>query len=75
MHGNPLWMIKPKRKNTNKVLGLGDMVRADWEGVNEIIAAVNIYTAKTYGPDRVVGFSPIPATSTVSYTAGSVIYH
>ncbi|MGC8824505.1 MAG: molybdopterin-dependent oxidoreductase [Bacteroidales bacterium] len=37
----------------------------------EIIAAANIYTVKTYGPDRLVGFSPIPAMSMVSYAAGS----
>jgi nitrate reductase alpha subunit len=47
------------------------MIRADWGEGNEIIAASNIYTAKTYGPDRVVGFSPIPAMSMVSYAAGS----
>ena len=46
------------------------MVRGDWDEVNEIIAASNIYTAKTWGPDRVIGFSPIPAISMVSY-AGS----
>jgi nitrate reductase alpha subunit len=51
--------------------GLGGMVRADWDEVNEIIAASNIYTAKTYGPDRVIGFSPIPAMSMVSYAGGS----
>ena len=47
------------------------MVRGDWDEVNEIIAASNIYTAKTYGPDRVIGFSPIPAMSMVSYAGGS----
>jgi len=51
--------------------GLGGMVRAGWDEVNEIIAAANIYTAKIYGPDRVVGFSPIPAMSMVSYAGGS----
>jgi nitrate reductase alpha subunit len=51
--------------------GLGGMVRGDWDEVNEIIAAANIYTAKTYGPDRVIGFSPIPAMSMVSYAGGS----
>ena len=54
-----------------KVRGLGGMVRADWAEMNELIAAANIYTAKTYGPDRIVGFSPIPAMSMVSYAAGS----
>jgi len=36
-----------------------------------MIAAANICTAKTYGPDRVMGFSPIPAMSMVSYAAGA----
>jgi nitrate reductase alpha subunit len=51
--------------------GLGGFVRASWDEANEIIAAANVYTAKTYGPDRVFGFSPIPAMSMVSYAAGS----
>ncbi len=51
--------------------GLGGFVRATWDEVNEIIAAANAYTVKTYGPDRVFGFSPIPAMSMVSYAAGS----
>ena len=38
---------------------------------NEIIASANAYTVKTYGPDRVIGFSPIPAMSMVSYAAGA----
>jgi nitrate reductase / nitrite oxidoreductase, alpha subunit len=46
-------------------------VRADWEEVNEIIAAANVYTAKQFGPDRIIGFSPIPAMSMVSYAAGT----
>ena len=51
--------------------GLGGMVRADWNEVNEIIAAANIYTIKTYGPDRLAGFTPIPAMSMVSYSSGT----
>ncbi len=51
--------------------GLGGFIRADWDEVNEIMAAANIYTIKTYGPDRLVGFSPIPAMSMVSYAAGT----
>ena len=51
--------------------GLGGFVRANWGEVNEIIAAANIYTAKKFGPDRISGFSPIPAMSMVSYAAGS----
>ena len=51
--------------------GAGGFVRGDWDEINEIIAASNAYTAKEYGPDRVFGFSPIPAMSMVSYAAGS----
>ena len=51
--------------------GTGGFVRATWDEVTEITAAANAYTAKEYGPDRVFGFSPIPAMSMVSYAAGS----
>ncbi|WP_420347769.1 nitrate reductase subunit alpha [Pelagibius sp.] len=60
-----------KRAAYTKKRGLGGFVRAGWDEINEIIAAANAYTAKTYGPDRVIGFSPIPAMSMVSYAAGS----
>ena len=60
-----------KRAAYTKKRGLGGFVRATWDEVTEIIAAANAYTAKTYGPDRVIGFSPIPAMSMVSYAAGS----
>jgi nitrate reductase alpha subunit len=53
------------------VRGLGGFVRATWDESNEIIAAANALTIKRYGPDRVVGFSPIPAMSMVSYAAGT----
>ncbi|MTJ03363.1 MAG: nitrate reductase subunit alpha [Sediminimonas qiaohouensis] len=51
--------------------GKGGFVRATWDEATEITASANAYTAKTYGPDRVFGFSPIPAMSMVSYAAGS----
>ncbi len=60
-----------KRKKYTAVRGLGGFVRVDWEEVTEIIAASNVYTAKTHGPDRIAGFSPIPAMSMISYAAGS----
>lgn len=60
-----------KRDSYTKQRGLGGFVRGVWDEVNEIITAANAYTIKTYGPDRVVGFSPIPAMSMVSYAAGS----
>jgi nitrate reductase / nitrite oxidoreductase, alpha subunit len=54
-----------------KQRGLGGFLRASWDEATEIAAAANVYTIKKYGPDRVVGFSPIPAMSMVSYAAGS----
>ena len=60
-----------KRAEYIKVRGLGGFVRAEWDEVHEIIAAANAYTARKWGPDRVIGFSPIPAMSMVSYAAGS----
>ena len=60
-----------KRKRYTAVRGLGGFVRGTWEEVTEIIAAANVYTAKKHGPDRIAGFSPIPAMSMISYAAGS----
>ncbi len=60
-----------KRDAYTRRRGLGGFVRATWDEVNEIIASANAYTVKTHGPDRVIGFSPIPAMSMVSYAAGS----
>lgn len=60
-----------KRGDYMKMRGLGGFVRANWDEVNEIVAAANAYTARKWGPDRVIGFSPIPAMSMVSYAAGS----
>jgi nitrate reductase alpha subunit len=60
-----------KRASYTKRRGKGGFVRASWDVATEIVAAANAYTAKTYGPDRVFGFSPIPAMSMVSYAAGS----
>jgi nitrate reductase alpha subunit len=62
---------KAKVKSYQSRRGLGGFVRTSWEEVNELVAAANVYTAKKYGPDRIIGFSPIPAMSMVSYAAGS----
>jgi nitrate reductase / nitrite oxidoreductase, alpha subunit len=62
---------KAKSADYKQMRGLGGFVRTQWDEANEIIAASNIYTARTHGPDRIVGFSPIPAMSMVSYAAGS----
>jgi nitrate reductase alpha subunit len=60
-----------KRKSYTARRGLGGFVRVGWDEANEIIAAANAYTIRKYGPDRVAGFSPIPAMSMVSYAAGT----
>ncbi len=59
------------RRGWQQQRGLGGFVRASWDEANEIVAAANIHTIRRYGPDRVLGFSPIPAMSMVSYAAGS----
>ena len=60
-----------KRKEYQQLRGMGGFIRARWDDVNEIIAAANAYTVKTYGPDRIFGFSPIPAMSMVSFASGA----
>ncbi|WP_435921843.1 nitrate reductase subunit alpha [Paenibacillus sp. DYY-L-2] len=64
--GNP-----SKRERYVKARGKGGFVRADWDEACQMIAAATIHTIRKYGPDRVVGFSPIPAMSMVSYSAGT----
>ena len=60
-----------KRRDYQNVRGLGGFVRSGWDEVNEMVAAANVYTIKKHGADRIIGFSPIPAMSMVSYAAGS----
>jgi nitrate reductase alpha subunit len=58
------------RKAYQKARGKGGFRRTSWDTVLELMAVANLYTAKKYGPDRVIGFSPIPAMSMMSYAAG-----
>ena len=51
--------------------GHGGLVRASWDEAVEIVAAAHVHTIKRYGPDRIAGFSPIPAMSMVSHAAGA----
>ena len=65
-------VTNPKVTRTYKqARGMGGFVRSSWDEINELIAASNVYTIKRHGPDRIFGFSPIPAMSMVSYAAGS----
>ncbi len=60
-----------KRSRFQRARGKGGFRRTDWDTVLELMAAANVHTIKEHGPDRVVGFSPIPAMSMISYAAGS----
>jgi nitrate reductase alpha subunit len=64
-----------KAKSYKQARGKGGLVRADWAEAREIIAASMLYTTLKYGPDRNVGFSPIPAMSMLSYASGSRFMH
>lgn len=76
-HGDPVaaWASiqndPDKRSRYQRARGKGGFRRVHWDKALELVAASNIYTVKTHGPDRVVGFSPIPAMSMLSYAAGS----
>jgi len=59
------------RKKYQEARGKGGFRRASWDEVLEIMAVANIHTAEEHGPDRVIGFSPIPAMSMLSYAGGS----
>ncbi|HRQ32391.1 MAG TPA: molybdopterin-dependent oxidoreductase, partial [Anaerolineales bacterium] len=59
------------RKSFHQARGKGGFRRVRWDEALEMISASTIYTIKKYGPDRVIGFSPIPAMSMLSYAGGS----
>ena len=54
--------------------GKGGMVRVGWDEAMEIVAAAYVHTIRTWGPDRIAGFSVIPAMSQVSYGAGGRLH-
>ncbi|KUO15782.1 nitrate reductase subunit alpha [Streptomyces dysideae] len=65
----------PERARRYKVArGKGGLVRASWDEAVELVAAAHVHTVKEYGPDRLAGFSPIPAMSMVSHAAGARFY-
>ena len=67
------WMVgdPERRKRWQRARGKGGFRRARWDVANEIMAAANVHTTKTHGPDRIAGFSPIPAMSMISYASGA----
>ncbi|HEX5466095.1 MAG TPA: nitrate reductase subunit alpha [Candidatus Limnocylindrales bacterium] len=76
LHPDPVeawaWIIDdPERTRGYKSeRGRGGFVRASWDEVLELIAAAHVETIRRFGPDRIAGFSPIPAMSMVSHAAG-----
>ncbi len=64
-------MAEPGMKDYKASRGLGGFVRVKWDEALDMVAAANVHTVKVHGPDRVTGFSPIPAMSMVSYASGA----
>ena len=62
---------KEKAQFYKSARGKGGHVRVDWEDALQLIAAQLIYTIQKFGPDRIAGFTPIPAMSMVSYASGA----
>ncbi len=60
-----------KRRAYQRARGKGGLVRVSWDEAAEIAAAAHVHAIARYGPDRVAGFSPIPAMSLVSHAVGS----
>jgi nitrate reductase / nitrite oxidoreductase, alpha subunit len=51
--------------------GKGGFVQASWDEAVELAAAAHVHAIRTWGPDRIAGFSPIPAMSMVGHAAGA----
>ena len=60
-----------KRRRFQRARGKGGFRRARWDDALELMAAANLHTIKKWGPDRIAGFSPIPAMSMISYASGA----
>ncbi|MEU1134068.1 molybdopterin-dependent oxidoreductase, partial [Streptomyces sp. NPDC005900] len=59
------------RRRYQSARGKGGLVRIGWDEALEIAAAAHVHTLKEFGPDRIAGFSPIPAMSMASHAAGA----
>ncbi len=60
-----------QRQRYQQARGKGGFRRTTHDEALEIAAAANIHTIRQYGPDRINGFSPIPAMSQLSYAGGA----
>ena len=60
-----------KRTSYQVERGKGGFVRVSWDEAASLVAASLIHTIQTHGPDRIFGFTPIPAMSMVCYASGA----
>ena len=60
-----------KRGAYQQARGKGGFVRVSWQMASEMAAASLVHTIKQYGPDRIFGFTPLPAMSMVSFASGA----
>lgn len=60
-----------KRRRYQAARGKGGLVRIGWHEALEIAAAAHVHTLAAHGPDRIAGFSPIPAMSMASHAVGA----
>lgn len=76
-HGDPVKAWGSIVENPEKALeykkarGKGGHLRVHWDDALRLISAQLIYTIRKYGPDRIAGFTPIPAMSMISYASGA----
>jgi nitrate reductase alpha subunit len=63
-----------RARRYKRARGKGGLVRASWAEAAELVAAAHVHTIRRWGPDRLAGFSPIPAMSMVSHAAGARFY-
>ena len=60
-----------RRRRYQSARGKGGLVRVGWAEALEIAAAAHVHTLQEHGPDRIAGFSPIPAMSMASHAVGA----
>ena len=70
MLGKALWKTLKKHASISRHVVKG-IRSCEWDEVLQLVSASLLYTVMKYGPDRNVGFSPIPAMSMLSHAAGS----
>jgi nitrate reductase alpha subunit len=60
-----------KKRRYQRARGKGGFVRVTWDEAATLIAASIVHTIKEHGPERIFGFTPIPAMSMVCYASGA----